>query len=162
MRCAICYDLYNLKNVKNAHRGMLLLVKLPFEALCTIWYHQPAILLEVTRLHERFSCFLNCTNGTKSRKASYIISNVGNYGNDLPKNQTGQRSLLKAVKVDWFSSSVWSWSRLFLMLKICLLEIPQIPLIVWAISLQRKNFLFISHVKSPTTPLPTYPSLFPL
>ena len=28
MRCAICYHLYNLKNVKNTHGGVLLLVKL--------------------------------------------------------------------------------------------------------------------------------------
>ena len=28
MRCAIWYDLYNLKNVKNTHGGVLLLVKL--------------------------------------------------------------------------------------------------------------------------------------
>ena len=27
MRCAICYHLYKLKNVKNIHGGMLLLVK---------------------------------------------------------------------------------------------------------------------------------------
>ena len=28
MRCAICFHLYNLKNVKNTHRRVLLLVKL--------------------------------------------------------------------------------------------------------------------------------------
>ena len=28
MRCAIDYHLYNLKNVKNTHGGLLLLVKL--------------------------------------------------------------------------------------------------------------------------------------
>ena len=32
---------------------------------------KPAIILKVT-LHGCFSCFLNCTNGTKSSKASYI------------------------------------------------------------------------------------------
>ena len=52
-RCAIWYHLYNLKNV--THGGMLLLVKLQ---------------AEVTLLHGCFSRFLNCTNGTKSRKAS--------------------------------------------------------------------------------------------
>ena len=40
MLCAIWYHFYNLKNVKNAHGGELLLVKLPAEALnyknCTI------------------------------------------------------------------------------------------------------------------------------
>ena len=27
MRCAICYHLYNLKNVKNTHRGVLLTIE---------------------------------------------------------------------------------------------------------------------------------------
>ena len=44
MRCAIWYHLYN---VENTHGGVLILVK----------------------LHECFSHFLNCTNGTKSRNA---------------------------------------------------------------------------------------------
>ena len=57
MRCAICYHLYNLKNVKNTHGGVLLLVKLQ-------------ALLKVTLLHGSFSRFLNCTNGTKSHKTS--------------------------------------------------------------------------------------------
>ena len=34
---------------------------------------QPATLLKVTLMHECFSRFLNCTNGTKSRKASHMI-----------------------------------------------------------------------------------------
>ena len=55
MFCAIWYHLYNLKNVKNTHEGVLLLV------------------LKVTLLHGCFSRFLNCTNGTKSRKASHMI-----------------------------------------------------------------------------------------
>ena len=33
---------------------------------------QPATLLKVTLLHECFSRFLNCTNGTKSSKTSHI------------------------------------------------------------------------------------------
>ena len=32
MRCAIWYHLYNLKNMKNIHRGVLILVKLQAEA----------------------------------------------------------------------------------------------------------------------------------
>ena len=32
VRCASWYDLYNLKNVKNSHGGVLLLVKLQTEA----------------------------------------------------------------------------------------------------------------------------------
>ena len=51
MRCAIWYHLYNLKNAKNTHGGAVLLPK-------------------VTLLHGCFSRFLNCTNGTKSRKTS--------------------------------------------------------------------------------------------
>ena len=55
MFCAIWYHLYNSKNVKNTHRRVLLLVK-----------------LKVTLPHECFSCFLNCTKGTKSRSASHF------------------------------------------------------------------------------------------
>ena len=58
---SIWYHLYNLKNVKNTHRGVLPLVNL-----------QPATLLKVTLLHWCFSRFLNCRNGTKSRNASHI------------------------------------------------------------------------------------------
>ena len=49
MLCAIWYHLHNLKKVKNTHGGELLSV------------------LNVTFLHGCFTCFLNCTNGTKSR-----------------------------------------------------------------------------------------------
>ena len=58
MLCAIWYHLYNFKNVKNTHVRVLL---------------QPAILLKVKLLHGCFSCFLNSTNGAKSRKASHIF-----------------------------------------------------------------------------------------
>ena len=58
MRCAIWYNLYNLKNVKNTHGGVLLLV------------------LKVTLLHGCFSRFLNCTKGTKSRNAPHIMMNI--------------------------------------------------------------------------------------
>ena len=44
VRCAIWYHMYNLKNVKNTHGGVVL------------------------------SRFLNCTNGTKSSKASQIFT----------------------------------------------------------------------------------------
>ena len=53
--CSILYHLYNLKNMKNTHGGVLLLVK-----------------LRATILHGCFSCFLNCTSSTKSRKASQL------------------------------------------------------------------------------------------
>ena len=52
--CAIWYHFYNLENVKNTHGGVLLWV------------------LKVTLLHRWFSRFLNCTNGTKSHKASHL------------------------------------------------------------------------------------------
>ena len=45
------YRLYNLKNVENIHGEVLLLLK-------------------ATLLHGCFSRFLNCTYGTKLRKAS--------------------------------------------------------------------------------------------
>ena len=61
MRCAIWYDLNNLKNVKSTHGRVLLLLKL-----------QKA--LKVTLLHGCISRFLNCTNATKSRKASQILT----------------------------------------------------------------------------------------
>ena len=48
-----CYHFYNLKKVKNTHGGVL--------------------LLEVTLLDGCFSRFLDCTNGTKSGKASRIF-----------------------------------------------------------------------------------------
>ena len=51
MRCAIWYHFYNLKNVKNTHGGVLILV---------------------TLFHGCLSRFFNCTNGTKSRNASHI------------------------------------------------------------------------------------------
>ena len=59
---AIWYHLYNLKNVKNAHKGVLLLVKLQ----ATKSNISPSV----------FSRFLNCTNGTKSGNGSHIIRNV--------------------------------------------------------------------------------------
>ena len=58
--CAIWCLLYNLKNVKNTHGAVSLLVK-------------SAALLKVTLLHECFSRFLNCTDSIKSRKASHIL-----------------------------------------------------------------------------------------
>ena len=59
MLCAIWYHLYDLKNVKNTHGGVLLSVKLP------------ATLLKVTRVHDCFSSFLSCTDDTKSQSITY-------------------------------------------------------------------------------------------
>ena len=55
MRWAIWYHLYNLKNVKNTHGGVLFLV------------------LKVTLLHGCFSRFLNCANDTKFRNSSLMM-----------------------------------------------------------------------------------------
>ena len=57
MRCAIFYHLYNLKNKKITHGGVLLLVKLQAFLAC-------------------FSRFLDCTNGTESPNASHIVSKI--------------------------------------------------------------------------------------
>ena len=51
----IWYKLHYLKKVKNNHERVLLLV------------------LKLTLLHGCFSRFLNCKNGTKSRKASQMV-----------------------------------------------------------------------------------------
>ena len=53
VRCANWYHLYNLKNVKNTHGGVLLLVKL----------HADACMLKPL-----------CTNSTKSPKASHMVT----------------------------------------------------------------------------------------
>ena len=53
MSCTIRYHLYNLKNVRSTHGGVLLLVK-------------------VSILQGCFSRFFNCRNGTESRKTSHI------------------------------------------------------------------------------------------
>ena len=66
MLCAIWYNLYNSNNVKNAHAGVLRLVKLQV-------FRPQLYLLKVTLLHGCFSRLLNCTNDTKLRSASYIL-----------------------------------------------------------------------------------------
>ena len=62
MRCSIWYHLYNLKSAKNTNGRVLLSVKLQ--------------ALKATLLHPCFLCFLNCTNGTKSRKASHMKKKI--------------------------------------------------------------------------------------
>ena len=49
---------------------------------------QPATLLKVTLMHECFSRFLNCTNGTKSRKASHMIE----------KNTESERKIYSGIE----------------------------------------------------------------
>ena len=67
MPWSIWDHLYNLKNVKNTHEGVLPLFKLQALAKTTL-----ATLLKLTLLHEFFSHFLYSANGTKSRKVSNI------------------------------------------------------------------------------------------
>ena len=50
---------------------------------------KPAFLVKVTLLHGCFSRFVNCPNGTKSRKASYMFR-TQNYGY---QNMFGKSSL---------------------------------------------------------------------
>ena len=64
MFCAIWCYLYKLKNVKNTHGEVLLLVRLK---ACNL-------ILNVTLLHGCFSRFWKFTNGTKSRNASYLLN----------------------------------------------------------------------------------------
>ena len=59
VRCAIWCHLYNLKNLKNTHGRVLILVKLQ-------------ATLKLTLVHGCFSRFLNCTNGTKLHYASHL------------------------------------------------------------------------------------------
>ena len=65
MLCAVWYYLRNLKNVKNTHGGVLFLVKLQTSA-CNL-----------TKSYTNrwvFFISLNYTNGTKSPKASHILT----------------------------------------------------------------------------------------
>ena len=86
MRCAIWYHLYNLLNVKNTYGGVLLFVSL-----------QAKSQLKVTLLHECFSRFLNCMNGTKSRKTSQLVLKKWMevfYGFNVFYPISGQRSII--------------------------------------------------------------------
>ena len=67
MRCAVWYHLYKLKNVKNTHGGVSILVKLEASSL------KPATLLKLILVHGCFSRFLSCVDGTKSRNAPHIL-----------------------------------------------------------------------------------------
>ena len=65
MRCVIWYHLYNLKNVKQTHGGVLLLVKLQAKTCNLTKIDTPPWV---------FLCFLDCTDETKSSKTSSIIT----------------------------------------------------------------------------------------
>ena len=63
MRRSIWYHLNNLKDVKNTHGRVLLLVKL----------HAWVFFMFLTLFHWCCSRLLNCPNGTKSRNASHLV-----------------------------------------------------------------------------------------
>ena len=68
MLFVIWYQLYDLKDVKNTHGGVFLLVKLEAEAYnFTTKSNTPPWVF--------FTFFLHCTNGIKSRKA-YISASL--------------------------------------------------------------------------------------
>ena len=67
MRCAIWYHMYNLKNVKNTHR----------EVLVTKSNTPPWV----------FFTLFNCTNGTKSRNISHVVQDGKMEYNDLRKSR---------------------------------------------------------------------------
>ena len=86
VRCAIWHHLYNLKNVKNTHGGVLILVKLQ---------------LKLTLLHGCFARFLICINGTKSHKASHI--NILNF----PARIVSKVTINTATLRPWCRSGVF-------------------------------------------------------
>ena len=109
MRWVIWYHLHNLKNVRNAHEGVLLLAKLTF-------------------LHGRFSRFLSCTNGTKSRKIShlksrsFVILAFGNYSNlirislNIPKSSviwTSYVCVLVLYLISWKNEYISTFNIFF-------------------------------------------------
>ena len=90
MLCAIWYHLYNLKNEKNTHGGVLLLLK-----------------LQVSALHHEFcSRFLNFTIGTISRNTSHTLNrerrespNSVDTGRKLNVRKTFRRRLGRLLNV---------------------------------------------------------------
>ena len=84
VRCAIWYHLYNLKNVKNTHGGVLILVKLQAEVCNFTKINTPPWV---------FLAFLNCTNGTKSRKAYRSVRGYKIFLHPETKGITEQRLL---------------------------------------------------------------------
>ena len=64
------YHLYNLKNVKSTHGGLFMLVKLQASTCNFTKISTPPWV---------FLCFLNCTNGAKSRNAPHILLREENF-----------------------------------------------------------------------------------
>ena len=84
----------------------------------------PATLLKLTLLHECFSCFLNCTNDTKSSKTSYVIIslwfiydhlfNLQPQACNFIKNETStQVFFYEFCKIFIYGTSLECWLRLY-------------------------------------------------
>ena len=70
--CRRCFQIFLTDSCSNIHMQN---VKLPIQLVvhCAIWYHLYNLKNEKLKLlHGCFSRFLNCTNGTKSRKAPHL------------------------------------------------------------------------------------------
>ena len=88
--CPIWYNLYNLKNVNNIHRGAIPSVKLQGQA-CNFTKNNTPLWM--------FSHFFNCIIGIKLRKASQLLNNTFCY-------TTTDRALLKTKSLkNWCSAS---------------------------------------------------------
>ena len=70
-----------------------------------------------------------------------IISNVRWWCAEKLKIRIRQGSVLNVVKTYGFSSSIYSWSRLFFMLKNCLLEITRHFMYCLSYIVAKKNFV---------------------
>ena len=79
VRCTTWHHWYNLKNMKNTHGGVFFLVKLQAKTCNFTKSNTPSCV---------FSRFLNCTDGTKSRKALNIISFGSDCGSESAVDQS--------------------------------------------------------------------------
>ena len=87
----IRYRMYNFKNVKNSHGGVLLLVKLQAET-CNF--------TKSNTLPWVFSLFLNRTNGTKPHKTSQEIFSILSYINRYLHQYNATKSIAEFFTID--------------------------------------------------------------
>ena len=82
MFCAIWYHLYNFKNVKNTHGGVLLLVKLQ-DAACNFTKSNtpPCMFFAFFKLYKWHQIAQRTTNTAFTQKTDY-------YWNKLPQNSS--------------------------------------------------------------------------
>ena len=71
VKIRVTCETWHCPNVSENSQKECLKLFARFGTICTI-LKKPATLLKITLLHGCFSRFLNCTNGTKSYKASYL------------------------------------------------------------------------------------------